>query len=109
VVFADAIDGAARALNLAPAPPDEAEAAIDIDGALGLILCRNIGMYLRTHSASALWSRLTDALAHGGYLVLGKAERPGASSGLASIGQYLYRRTGQGFSPGPRTAEPNTP
>ncbi len=63
-------------------------------GPWDLVLCRNTAMYLKSSAASALWNRLSNTLSHGGYLLLGKAERPGGAAGLACIGQYLYRRTG---------------
>src|SRR5207248_3494196 len=45
-------------------------------GPWDVILCRNVAMYLKPQVLAALWSRLAEALAPGGILVLGKAERP---------------------------------
>jgi chemotaxis protein methyltransferase CheR len=61
-------------------------------GPWDLILCRNAAMYLRPSAAADLWERLSNVMTRGGYLVLGKAERPSGISRLVSIGQYLYRR-----------------
>jgi chemotaxis protein methyltransferase CheR len=63
-------------------------------GPWDLILCRNTAMYLKSSAAAALWNQLSNALNQGGYLVLGRAERPGGADGLTCTGQYLYRRTG---------------
>jgi len=63
-------------------------------GPWDLILCRNAAMYLRCNAAAGLWAQLAGAMGRGGYLVLGKAERPAGASGLSSLGQYIYRRSG---------------
>ncbi len=52
-------------------------------GGWDLILCRNAGMYLRPEDAGPLWQRLEEALHPGGYLVLGKAERPVGATRLS--------------------------
>jgi chemotaxis methyl-accepting protein methylase len=62
-------------------------------GPWDLILCRNVAMYLRCNASAALWNQLAGAIARGGYMVLGKAERAGGTSNLSGIGQYLYRRS----------------
>ena len=61
-------------------------------GPWDLILCRNAAMYFRPSAAAELWERLGNVMTRGGYLVLGKAERPSGAPGLVSAGQYLYRR-----------------
>jgi chemotaxis methyl-accepting protein methylase len=61
-------------------------------GPWDLILCRNAAMYLRPGAAADLWGRLSNVMTRGGYLVLGKAERPSGVGRLVAAGQYLYRR-----------------
>jgi chemotaxis methyl-accepting protein methylase len=61
-------------------------------GPWDLILCRNTAMYLRPSAAADLLERLSNAMTSGGYLILGKAERPSGVGRLVSAGQYLYRR-----------------
>ncbi len=65
----------------------------DEPGGWDLVLCRNLAMYLRPDAAAALWQRLFRALRPGGFLVLGKAERPeiGAAS-LRAVAPCVYRR-----------------
>ena len=62
-------------------------------GAWDLILCRNMAMYLRPDVSGQLWEALEDSLRPGGYLVLGKAERPVGARRLTWIGPCIYRRT----------------
>jgi chemotaxis methyl-accepting protein methylase len=45
-------------------------------GSWDLILCRNLAIYLAPPAVEALWKRLSGALAPGGILVVGKAEKP---------------------------------
>lgn len=40
------------------------------------ILCRNVAIYLQPAACAVLWRKLADALAAGGLLIVGKAERP---------------------------------
>jgi chemotaxis methyl-accepting protein methylase len=61
-------------------------------GMWDLILCRNMSMYLRPAVAGRLWEALENALRPGGFLVLGKAERPIGTTGLAAIAPCIYRR-----------------
>ena len=61
-------------------------------GTWDLILCRNIAMYLRPEVAGRLWERLEMALRPGGFLVLGKAERPLGCQRLANFAPCIYRR-----------------
>jgi chemotaxis protein methyltransferase CheR len=63
-------------------------------GAWRLILCRNVAIYLRPEARDSLHAKLADALAWGGYLILGRSERiadPDAL-GLKPAGANLYRR-----------------
>jgi chemotaxis protein methyltransferase CheR len=61
-------------------------------GEWGMILCRNLSIYLQPNAAGRLWGRLAAALKPGGFLVLGKAERPYGASGLRSVAPCVYRR-----------------
>jgi len=62
-----------------------------LDGSWDLILCRNLAIYLEADSAARLWQRLAAALKPGGFLVVGKAERP-VVSGLHRCGPCIYKR-----------------
>lgn len=57
-----------------------------------VILCRNTTMYMRAEVTGALWPRFEAALRPGGFLVLGKAERPAGAKRLALAGPCVYRR-----------------
>jgi len=59
-----------------------------------VILCRNLAIYLDDAAARTLWAQLVDALRPGGTLIVGKAERPPQTLGLARIGPCSYRRPG---------------
>jgi chemotaxis methyl-accepting protein methylase len=59
-----------------------------------MIFCRNMAMYLKPASADALWTKLESALAPGGVLVLGRAERPGNIRRLVMIAPCVYRKLG---------------
>jgi chemotaxis methyl-accepting protein methylase len=61
-------------------------------GAWDLILCRNLTMYLRLDVAGRIWSAFEDALRPGGFLVLGKAERPIGAQRLGLVAPCIYRR-----------------
>jgi chemotaxis protein methyltransferase CheR len=61
-------------------------------GPWDLILCRNVAIYLQPSAVVTLWKHLADELRPGGYLIVGKAERPGAVCGLESVGPCVYRR-----------------
>ncbi len=67
------------------APDEQATAAWD------LILCRNMSIYLNEPAATRLWFSLAGALRSGGYLVVGKAERPPVS-GLRRVGHCFYQK-----------------
>jgi chemotaxis methyl-accepting protein methylase len=61
-------------------------------GPWDMILCRNFAMYLRNGAVIELWMRLRRALRPGGFLVTGKAERPGRIREFRQVGPCLYRR-----------------
>lgn len=61
-------------------------------GTWDLILCRNLIMYLRPDVAGRLWTAFEAALRPGGFLVLGKAERPVGAQRLGLIAPCIYRR-----------------
>src|ERR1044071_4533619 len=60
-----------------------------------LIMCRNTVIYFTEEVRDALHARLADALAPGGYLVVGTSERVAAPAalGLESPFHFMYRKT----------------
>jgi chemotaxis methyl-accepting protein methylase len=58
-------------------------------GTWDLILCRNVAIYLEPVAAEALWKRLAEALAPGGFLIVGKAEKPRLSI-LRRVAPSIY-------------------
>lgn len=62
-------------------------------GVWDLILCRNMAMYFQSDASGQLWEALEEMLRPGGYLVLGKAERPTGARRLSWVGPCIYRRT----------------
>jgi chemotaxis protein methyltransferase CheR len=60
-----------------------------------LIMCRNTVIYFTEEVRDALHARLADALAPGGYLVVGTSERVAAPAalGLESPFHFIYRKT----------------
>lgn len=58
-------------------------------GTWDLILCRNVAIYLEPAAAETLWRRLAEALAPGGFLIVGKAEKPRLSS-LRRVAPSIY-------------------
>lgn len=56
-----------------------------------MILCRNMAIYVNDAAAAFLWSTLASALRPGGFLVVGKAERPRVI-GLRRVGPSIYRK-----------------
>jgi chemotaxis methyl-accepting protein methylase len=58
-------------------------------GTWDLILCRNLAIYLEAAATEVLWMRLADALAPGGFLIVGKAEKPRLPS-LRRIAPSIY-------------------
>jgi chemotaxis methyl-accepting protein methylase len=63
-------------------------------GRWDLILCRNLAIYLHNSAITILWHRLATALGPGGYLVVGKAERPSDGDRLTMVSPCVYRREG---------------
>ena len=61
-------------------------------GVWDVILCRNMAMYLRPEASGRIWELFERALRPGGYLVLGKAERPTNARRLSPVGPCLFRR-----------------
>lgn len=61
-------------------------------GAWDLILCRNMAMYFRAGVAAQVWQAMETSLRPGGFLVLGKAERPAGATRLSAIAPCIYRR-----------------
>jgi chemotaxis methyl-accepting protein methylase len=61
-------------------------------GAWDLVLCRNMAIYLDNAASAALWDRISRCLRPGGFLVLGKAERPHGTLGLTVVAPCVYRR-----------------
>lgn len=61
-------------------------------GAWDVILCRNMAMYLRPEISGQLWQRMEQALRPGGFLILGKAERPIGTNRLSPVTPCIYRR-----------------
>ncbi|HEX4123450.1 MAG TPA: CheR family methyltransferase [Tepidisphaeraceae bacterium] len=62
-------------------------------GCWDLILCRNLAIYLQPAAVGQLWLALEGALAPGGLLMLGKAERPTGTARLRPAGPMIWRRT----------------
>lgn len=70
---------------------------MDATGALppgpwDLVLCRNLFIYLHHCTMHAMVTRMVEHLAHQGFLVVGKAERPPPSLGLTTVGRCVYAR-----------------
>jgi chemotaxis methyl-accepting protein methylase len=59
-----------------------------------LVFCRNLAIYLDAQSSQRLWARLVAALAPGGVLVTGRAERPPANLPLARLAKCIYQLEG---------------
>lgn len=64
-----------------------------IVGDWDMILCRNVAIYLEPAAATAMWCSLAQRLRPEGVLVVGKAERPDAATGLRRLAPCIYRRT----------------
>lgn len=65
------------------------------DGPWDLILWRNVAIYLTPEAADYVGDSLAAALRPGGFFVLGKAERPPASSRLSAISRCIFRKMGE--------------
>jgi chemotaxis methyl-accepting protein methylase len=61
-------------------------------GPWDLVLWRNVAIYLQPQTATAIATRLVAALRPGGFLVVGRAERPLAALGLQRIDACIYRK-----------------
>lgn len=61
------------------------------DGPWDMILWRNMAIYLTAEAAGPIWRGLVSALAHGGVLVVGKAERPPVELPLTCMARCIYR------------------
>ncbi len=66
------------------------------DGPWDIILWRNTAIYLTASNARRIFERLVAVLVPGGFLVLGKAERPPADLPLVAAGHCVYRKVGGG-------------
>src|SRR3954451_10424541 len=64
------------------------------EGRFDLILCRNVGIYFAPAARARLMAKLSDALADGGILLLGRSERLAAPAeiGLAPYAPHAYRK-----------------
>ena len=68
------------------------DAAHDLPaGEWDVVLCRNLVIYLQAHVMESMFRRIAAALSPGGFLVVGKAERPPASLGLTTVSRSVYR------------------
>jgi len=65
------------------------------EGAWDLILWRNAGMYVQPDAAASTLLRLIARLKPGGYLVLGKAERPPVRLDVKPVAHCVYQRSVQ--------------
>jgi chemotaxis protein methyltransferase CheR len=60
-------------------------------GMWDLVLCRNLVIYLHEPAGRALLRGIASALAPGGFLVVGRAERPPENRGLRAVGTCIYQ------------------
>jgi chemotaxis methyl-accepting protein methylase len=65
-------------------------------GPWDVIFWRNAAIYLERDAAASVYARLLESLNPGGFLVLGKAERPPAGVALDRVAPCIYRRGGSG-------------
>jgi chemotaxis protein methyltransferase CheR len=61
-------------------------------GPWDLIFCRNLTMYFQPAVAGEVWHRLEQTLRPGGFLLLGKAERPNGATRVAPYAPCIYRK-----------------
>jgi chemotaxis protein methyltransferase CheR len=61
-------------------------------GPWDIVLCRNLAIYLEWFAGAALFTRIAEVVRPGGFLIVGKAERPPASLKLEPGGRCIYRR-----------------
>jgi chemotaxis methyl-accepting protein methylase len=71
-----------RASDVLTHPPSEA---------WDMILCRNVAIYLDSAASALLWQKLYDALNAGGFMVVGRADRP-RIPGLERLAPCVYRK-----------------
>jgi chemotaxis protein methyltransferase CheR len=64
---------------------------LDMSERWDVILCRNLAIYLERAAAAELWSKLTQALRPGGFLVAGRSERPSGAGRLERVAPCIYR------------------
>jgi len=64
------------------------------DGPWDIVLWRNSPMYLAPGESVAIFERLATRLGAGGYLVVGKAERPPAGLCLTAVARCVYVKEG---------------
>ena len=60
-------------------------------GSWDLVLCRNVVIYLQVEALEKMFREIVSRLSPGGFLVVGKAERPSPSLGLTPVGRCVYR------------------
>ena len=60
-------------------------------GIWDLVLCRNLVIYLHEPAGRALLQDIASGLAPGGFLIVGRAERPADSRGLRAVGTCTYQ------------------
>jgi len=70
--------------------------AIREPGTWDMILCRNMAIYMQPPAACRLWAGLEQCVRPGGFLVLGKAERPLGAKSLSAVAPCIYRRNRSG-------------
>lgn len=63
-------------------------------GPWDVIFWRNTAIYLEPVPIALVYTRLVAELSAGGFLVVGKAERPPASAGLAPVSRCIYQKRG---------------
>lgn len=56
-----------------------------------LVLCRNLAIYLEAGAMQQLWKNLSTAIVPGGYLVVGRAEKP-RLDGFSCIAPCVYQK-----------------
>jgi chemotaxis protein methyltransferase CheR len=79
-------------------------------GAMDLVLCRNVLIYLEAETVSAVARRLYDSLADGGFLIIGPSDPPLAEYApyetITTPGGSVYRKTAH---MNPRVPDPQAP
>lgn len=62
-----------------------------IDSQWDLILCRNLAIYLEPEAMGRMWSKLSAAIRPGGYLIVGRAEKP-RLEGFSCVAPCIYQK-----------------